>query len=110
MIGATRHMTVDFGPVGNRVNPIASDRVKAHEMAWTWDPTGYDKRICFAELRCPCAEPGRTEDIAKAVALQRSNETSFLLGTVPPEDDGLAVQRQEHPDLDSCVGRFPTRA
>ena len=84
VIGLTRQMAVDCGPVGITVNAIAPDA-----------------GCRLFELHYPVRRTGIPEDIANAVAFLCSNEASFVTGQVLAVDGGMTIQLQENIVMDS---------
>ena len=94
VIGATRQMATDFGPVGVRVNAICPGRMVTERMEESWravNPSGQR----FFENAYPLRRVGRPVDIANAVVFLCSEEASFITGHALVVDGGLTVQYQE---------------
>ena len=94
VIGATRQMATDFGPVGVRVNAICpglmvTERV---EERWAGNPSG----LRFLENLYPLRRAGRPVDIANAVVFLCSEEASFITGHALVVDGGVTIQHQEN--------------
>jgi NAD(P)-dependent dehydrogenase (short-subunit alcohol dehydrogenase family) len=94
VIGMTRQMACDFGPLGIRVNAICpghivTERIQA--LLWANDPEG----LRFFEQQYPLRRTGRPLDIANAVVFLCSDEASFITGHALPVDGGLTIQLQE---------------
>lgn len=95
VIGVTRQMACDFGPLGIRVNAICpghivTERIQAR--AWDKNPEG----LRFFEQQYPLRRTGRPLDIANAVAFLCSDEASFITGHTLAVDGGLTIQLQEN--------------
>ena len=110
VIGVTRQMAIDFGPMGIRVNAICpghivTERIEAH---WKQNPS----LLRFFEAQYPVRRVGRPIDIANAINFLCSDEASFITGHALAVDGGLTIQLQEdfgvgqarfyqdHPDTD----------
>jgi NAD(P)-dependent dehydrogenase (short-subunit alcohol dehydrogenase family) len=94
VIGMTRQMATDFGPLGIRVNAICPGHIVTERMyarQWANNPEG----IRFFEQQYPIRRVGRPIDIANAVAFLCSDEASFITGHALPVDGGLTIQLQE---------------
>jgi NAD(P)-dependent dehydrogenase (short-subunit alcohol dehydrogenase family) len=94
VIGMTRQMACDFGPLGIRVNAICPGHIVTERMQarqWDHNPEG----IKFFEQQYPVRRVGRPLDIANAVVFLCSDEASFITGHVLPVDGGLTIQLQE---------------
>ncbi|MGI8912633.1 MAG: SDR family NAD(P)-dependent oxidoreductase [Chloroflexota bacterium] len=94
VIGMTRQMACDFGPLGIRVNAICpghivTERIQA--LHWANNPDG----LRFFEEQYPLRRTGRPSDIANAVVFLCSEEASFITGHALPVDGGLTIQLQE---------------
>jgi NAD(P)-dependent dehydrogenase (short-subunit alcohol dehydrogenase family) len=94
VIGVTRQMATDFGPMGIRVNAIcpghiATERIQA---AAKDNPSG----ARFLENQYPLRKVGRPVDVANAIVFLCSDEASFITGHALVVDGGLTVQIQEH--------------
>ena len=93
VIGVTRQMATDFGPMGIRVNAIcpghiATERIQA---AAKDNPSG----ARFLENQYPLRKVGRPVDVANAIVFLCSDEASFITGHALVVDGGLTVQIQE---------------
>lgn len=93
VIGATRQMAADFGPVGVRVNAICPGHMMTErvEERWAGNPSG----LPFFENGYPLRRVGKPVDIANAVVFLCSEEASFITGHALVVDGGLTVQYQE---------------
>jgi NAD(P)-dependent dehydrogenase (short-subunit alcohol dehydrogenase family) len=102
VIGMTRQMAVDFGPLGIRVNAICPGHIVTERMATRWEenPAG----LRFFDQQYPVRRTGRPEDIAAAVAFLCSADASFITGQALAVDGGLTVQLQE--DLGVNLARY----
>ena len=102
VIGMTRQMAVDFGPLGIRVNAICPGHIVTERIApkWEKDPAG----LRFFDQQYPLRRTGRPEDIAAAIAFFCSDDASFITGQALAVDGGLTIQLQE--DLGVNLGRY----
>ena len=93
VIGLTRQMACDFGPLGVRVNAICPGHVVTERLQRRWDdnPSGYR----FFEQQYPVRRCGRPVDIANAIVFLCSDEASFITGHALVVDGGLSIQLQE---------------
>lgn len=103
VIGMTRQMAIDFGPLGIRVNCILPGHIVTEKsQAATWDrtPGGLE----FFEQQYPVRRTGLPEDIANAISFLCSDDASFITGHPLAVDGGLTIQLQE--DLGVALGKY----
>lgn len=94
VIGMTKQMATDFGPLGIRVNAIMPGHIVTehmYERAWANNPDG----VKFFEQHYPVRRVGKPVDIANAVVFLCSDEASFITGHILPVDGGMTIQLQE---------------
>lgn len=96
VIGLTRQMAIDFGPLGITVNAIAPGHVVTEGLETLWSEVGNETGFRLEELQYPVRRTGVPEDIANAVSFLCSEEASFINGVVLPVDGGLSIQLQEN--------------
>lgn len=111
VIGLTRQMATDFGPLGITVNAIAPGHIVTERGEAMWQEVSNDDGFTLFELQYPVRRTGVPADIANAIAFLCSAEASFITGVVLPVDGGMSIQLQEnivmnvkdfiaeHPDL-----------
>ena len=94
VIGITRQMATEFGPIGIRVNAILPGHMLTERLQATWDanPSG----LRFFEDQYPLRKVGRAVDIANGVVFLCSDEASFITGHSLVIDGGLSIQLQEN--------------
>jgi len=102
VIGMTRQMAVDFGPLGIRVNAICPGHIVTERMARHWEQNLAGLR--FFDQQYPLRRTGRPEDIAAAIAFLCSEDASFITGQALGVDGGLTIQLQE--DLGVNLARY----
>ena len=95
VIGLTRQMAVDFGPLGITVNAIAPGHIVTEAGEAMWNESGNEPGFRLFELQYPVRRTGVPEDIASAIAFLCSDDASFITGVVLPVDGGLSIQLQE---------------
>ena len=102
VIGLTRQMAVDFGPLGIRVNAICPGHIVTEGMQRRWDknPDG----LQFFDQQYPVRRTGTPADIAAAIAFFCSDDASFITGQALAVDGGLTIQLQE--DIGVHLGRW----
>lgn len=84
VIGMTKQMAIDFGPLSIRV----TERIKPQ-----WD--AHPDALRYFERQYPARRTGTPDDIANAVAFLCSGEASFITGQALAVDGGLTLQLQE---------------
>ena len=93
LIGVTRQMATDFGPMGIRVNAICPGHIVTERLRAGWDENPSGER--FFEDQYPLRKLGKPEDIANAVVFLSSDEAAFITGHALVVDGGLTIQLQE---------------
>ena len=101
VIGLTKQMAIDFGPLGITVNAIAPGHIVTERGDEHWNEVGNDAGFRLFELHYPVRRTGVPEDIANAVGFLCSNEASFITGHVLAVDGGMTIQLQENLVMDS---------
>ena len=93
LIGVTRQMATDFGPMGIRVNAICPGHIVTERLRAGWNENPSGER--FFEDQYPLRKLGKPEDIANAVVFLSSDEAAFITGHALVVDGGLTIQLQE---------------
>ena len=101
VIGLTRQMAVDFGPLGITVNAIAPGHIVTERGETMWAEQGNEDGFRLFELQYPVRRTGVPDDIAAAISFLCSDEASFVTGVVLPVDGGLTIQLQENIVMDA---------
>lgn len=93
VIGITKQMAIDFGPLGIRVNAICPGHIVTERQRENWDsnPAG----LRYFQDQYPVRRVGTPDDIANAVAFLCSDDASFITGHALVVDGGLTIQLQE---------------
>lgn len=102
VIGITRQMACDLGPLGIRVNAICPGHIMTERMQTRWEKN--PSFFPFFEQQYPVRRVGRPEDIANGVAFLCSEQASFITGHTLVIDGGLTMQLQE--DLSVRLAQF----
>ena len=100
VIGLTRQMAIDFGPLGITVNAIAPGHIVTERGQQMWAERGNEEGFHLFELQYPVRRCGVPDDIASAIAFLCSDDASFVTGTLLPVDGGLSIQLQENIVMD----------
>ena len=93
LLGVTRQMATDFGPMGIRVNAICPGHIVTERLRAGWNDNPSGER--FFEDQYPLRKLGKPEDIANAVVFLSSDEAAFITGHALVVDGGLTIQLQE---------------
>lgn len=93
VIGVTRQMAIDFGPMGIRVNAICPGHIVTERIKVGWDENPSLLRLIEAQY--PVKRVGQPADIANAIRFLCSDEASFITGHALVVDGGLSIQLQE---------------
>ena len=96
VIGLTRQMAIDFGPLGITVNAIAPGHIVTEGLEKLWSEVANEDGFRLHELQYPVRRTGVPEDIGNAVSFLCSEEAAFITGVVLPVDGGLSIQLQEN--------------
>ena len=93
VIGITKQMAIDFGPLGIRVNAICPGHIVTEKQQERWDanPSG----LRYFDDQYPVRRTGTPDDIANAAAFLCSDDASFITGHALVVDGGLTIQLQE---------------
>jgi len=97
VLGLTRSMAVDYGPLGIRVNTLAP--------GWVWTPMSRDEMDVYAEARgitpdeavaqatryLPLGRMAEPVEIARCVRFLASDDASFVTGAVLVADGGSSA-------------------
>jgi NAD(P)-dependent dehydrogenase (short-subunit alcohol dehydrogenase family) len=94
VIGATKQMAIDFGPMGIRVNAICPGHIVTERIQRHWDEN--PSTFAMIEAQYPVRRAGKPDDIANAIHFLCSDEASFITGHALVVDGGLTIQLQEN--------------
>jgi NAD(P)-dependent dehydrogenase (short-subunit alcohol dehydrogenase family) len=93
VIGMTRQMAIDFGPLGIRVNAICPGHIVTERVAPQWE--AHPDGLRYFEQHYPLRRTGVPDDIANAITFLCSEEASFITGQALAVDGGMTLQLQE---------------
>ncbi len=96
VIGLTRQMAVEYGPIGITVNAIAPGHIITEKLQKLWEEMSNPAGYRLFELQYPVRRTGLPEDVANGIAFLCSSEASFITGVVLPIDGGHSIQLQEN--------------
>ena len=93
VVGLTRQLAVEYGPVGIRANAIGPGHIVGEGLAemWAANPTGH----AFFADQYPLRRTGKPSEIAAGIAFLCSEDAAFITGHLLMIDGGLTVQLQE---------------
>lgn len=94
VIGATKQMAIDFGPLGIRVNAICPGHIVTERGQKHWDE--FPSTFQMFQVQYPVRHTGVPDDIANAVHFLCTDEASFITGHALVVDGGLTIQLQEN--------------
>ena len=94
VLGLTRQMAIDFGPMGIRVNAICPGHIVTESIQRHWDKN--PSLFALYEAQYPVRRAGSPLDIANAVRFLCSDEAAFINGHTLVVDGGLTIQLQEN--------------
>ena len=97
VIGITRQMACDFGPMGVRVNAICPGHIMTERMQERWQKN--PSLLPFFAQQYPLRRVGQTDDIANGVAFLCSDQAGFITGHTLVIDVGVTIQFQEDMSL-----------
>ena len=102
VIGVTKQMAIDFGPLGIRVNAICPGHIVTERIQKHWEQNPSHFRMIEAQY--PVRRAGKPDDIANAIHFLCSDEASFITGHSLVVDGGLTIQLQE--DFGNYMARY----
>ena len=94
VIGMTRQMAVEYGPVGIRVNALCPGHIVTEGLAKFW--SAYPGGLEFFAENYPLRKTGVPDDIAHAIAFLCSKEAGFITGHAMVVDGGMTIQMPEN--------------
>ena len=89
IVGLTRSLAAELGPVGINVNAVAPGWIESDYMLRTLDANPERKRKILS--RTPLGRFGHPKDIGNAVTFLCSDHASFITGVVLPVDGGASI-------------------
>ena len=90
VVGITREMAMEVGPLGIRVNAVAPGTVRTPMTEVMFQDPDEAARIRASH---PIGREGRPEEIAAAILFLASDEASFITGAILPVDGGYLAGR-----------------
>ena len=90
VIGMTKQMACDFGPLGVRVNAICPGHIVTEKMEVRWKEM--PKGLKFFEEQYPVRRTGVPEDIANGIMFLLSDQSKYITGTEITIDGGITAK------------------
>ena len=90
IIGLTKHMAAQYGPLGIRSNVVAPGVIPTAMTEYAWESERF-RRMNFEMT--PMDRNGTPEDIANAIAFLLSSEAGFINGQVLAVDGGWTTTK-----------------
>jgi len=94
VLGLTRTLAAEWGPLGIRVNAVAPGYIETQMMRSGFASGALDETRLLD--RTPLGRFGTAEEIAGAVAFLVSEDASFVTGTVLKVDGGITIDGSFH--------------
>lgn len=94
VVGLTRELAAEWGPVGIRANSVAPGYMDAPMLH-----SGIANKVLDEELllsRTPLGRFGLAEDVAAAVSFLVSRDAKFITGIMLPVDGGITIDGTFH--------------
>jgi NAD(P)-dependent dehydrogenase (short-subunit alcohol dehydrogenase family) len=96
IVGLTRTLAVEWGPLGIRVNAVAPGYIETAMMLSGFENGALDRDRLLS--RTPMRRFGTPQEVAAAVSFLVSPDSSFVTGTVLEVDGGITVDGTFHLD------------
>jgi NAD(P)-dependent dehydrogenase (short-subunit alcohol dehydrogenase family) len=94
LLGLTRTLAAEWGPVGIRVNAVAPGYIETAMMTSGFASGALDQSRLLD--RTPLGRFGTSEEVAGAVSFLVSGDASFVTGTVLKVDGGITIDGSFH--------------
>ena len=95
VVGITKQLALDFGPLGIRVNAVAPGVIRtAMTESYFEDPA----RAAALAAEYPLGRVGEPEDVAEVVLFLASDAARYVTGAVVPVDGGFTTGRLRQQD------------
>ncbi len=92
VVGLTKQLALDLGPLGIRVNAVAPGVVRTPMTeAYFEDPVAVEKLNSVY----PLGRPAEPEEVAEAVVFLASDAARYVTGAILPVDGGYTAGRRK---------------
>ncbi len=88
IIGLTRALAMEVGPLGIRVNAVAPGMIRTPMTEVMFQDPDDERRIRASQ---PLGREGRAEEVAAAILFLASDQASFVTGAILPVDGGFSA-------------------
>jgi meso-butanediol dehydrogenase / (S,S)-butanediol dehydrogenase / diacetyl reductase len=88
IVGLTREMAMEVGPLGIRVNAVAPGMIRTPMTEVMFQDPEDERRIRASH---PIGREGQPEEVAAAVLFLASDQASFVTGVILPVDGGYSA-------------------
>ena len=92
VVGLTRQLALDLGPVGIRVNAVAPGVVRTPMTAAYFDDPDMVERLARAY---PLGRAAEAEEVAEVILFLASDRARYVTGAVVPVDGGYTAGRRK---------------
>jgi 3-oxoacyl-[acyl-carrier protein] reductase len=90
MLAFMRHMAVELGPHGIRVNAVAPGPTMVERVAKKWELKGDEERRRILSTT-PLGRPARPEEVAAAIVFLASDDASYITGACLDVNGGAVM-------------------
>jgi meso-butanediol dehydrogenase/(S,S)-butanediol dehydrogenase/diacetyl reductase len=88
VVGITRGMAIELGPIGIRVNAVAPGMIRTPMTEVMFQEPDGERRIRASH---PIGREGRPEEVAAAILFLASDDAAFVTGVILPVDGGYSA-------------------
>lgn len=92
VVGLTKQLALDFGPLGIRVNAVAPGIIRTPLTSFHFEQPGNEERLNNVY---PLGRVGEPEDVAPVIAFLASDGARYVNGAILPIDGGYTAGRRK---------------
>ena len=92
VVGLTKQLSLDLGPLGIRVNAVAPGIVRTPMTETYFDDPD---QVVKLNAAYPLGRPAEAEDVAEVVVFLASDAARYVTGVVIPVDGGYTAGRRK---------------